>query len=84
MAYVINDSCVSCGSCAGECPVSAICFLLKYLIRRQLLSKNRHGNITLFFKQSTSQASILMFLRHSLNSLNQKIIFPVSLKNLLL
>ena len=24
MAYVINDSCVSCGSCAGECPVSAI------------------------------------------------------------
>lgn len=24
MAYVINDSCVSCGTCAGECPVSAI------------------------------------------------------------
>lgn len=21
MAYVINDTCVSCGSCAGECPV---------------------------------------------------------------
>ena len=20
MAYVINDTCVSCGSCAGECP----------------------------------------------------------------
>ena len=24
MAYVIGDSCVSCGTCAGECPVSAI------------------------------------------------------------
>ncbi len=24
MAYVINDSCISCGACAGECPVSAI------------------------------------------------------------
>ena len=24
MAYVIGDACVSCGSCASECPVSAI------------------------------------------------------------
>jgi len=24
MAYVIGDSCVSCGSCAGGCPVGAI------------------------------------------------------------
>ncbi|MBQ3794486.1 MAG: 4Fe-4S binding protein [Lachnospiraceae bacterium] len=24
MAYVINDSCVSCGTCAAQCPVSAI------------------------------------------------------------
>ena len=24
MAFVINDSCISCGSCEGECPVSAI------------------------------------------------------------
>ena len=24
MAYVITDSCVSCGSCEGECPVGAI------------------------------------------------------------
>ena len=24
MAYVISDSCVMCGACEGECPVSAI------------------------------------------------------------
>lgn len=24
MAYVIGDSCVACGSCAGACPVGAI------------------------------------------------------------
>ena len=24
MAYVISASCVSCGTCEGECPVSAI------------------------------------------------------------
>ena len=24
MAYVINDSCIMCGSCAGTCPVNAI------------------------------------------------------------
>jgi ferredoxin len=24
MAYSIGDSCISCGSCEGECPVSAI------------------------------------------------------------
>ena len=24
MAYVIKDTCISCGACAGECPVAAI------------------------------------------------------------
>ena len=24
MAFVINDSCVSCGACAAECPVECI------------------------------------------------------------
>ena len=24
MAYVINDTCVFCGACEGECPVGAI------------------------------------------------------------
>ncbi len=24
MAYVIQDSCISCGACEAECPVSAI------------------------------------------------------------
>lgn len=24
MAYIINDDCISCGACAGECPTSAI------------------------------------------------------------
>lgn len=24
MAYIITDDCISCGACAGECPVSCI------------------------------------------------------------
>ncbi|MBR6025753.1 MAG: 4Fe-4S binding protein, partial [Firmicutes bacterium] len=24
MAYVIGDSCISCGACAADCPVEAI------------------------------------------------------------
>ncbi len=24
MPYIINDSCISCGACESECPVSAI------------------------------------------------------------
>ena len=25
MAYKISDDCISCGACAAECPVEAIC-----------------------------------------------------------
>ena len=24
MAYIINDNCISCGACEGDCPVSCI------------------------------------------------------------
>ena len=24
MAYIINDDCISCGACTGECPVECI------------------------------------------------------------
>lgn len=24
MAYIINDECIACGACEGECPVSCI------------------------------------------------------------
>ena len=24
MAYIINEDCISCGACAGECPVECI------------------------------------------------------------
>ncbi len=24
MAYIINDECISCGACVGDCPVEAI------------------------------------------------------------
>ena len=24
MAYIINDECISCGACVGECPTDAI------------------------------------------------------------
>lgn len=24
MAYIIDDNCISCGACAGECPTDAI------------------------------------------------------------
>ena len=24
MAYIINDECINCGACEGECPVNAI------------------------------------------------------------
>ena len=24
MAYIINDECINCGACEGECPVSCI------------------------------------------------------------
>ena len=29
MAYVINDDCISCGVCAGNCPVNAISGVVK-------------------------------------------------------
>lgn len=32
MAYKITDECIACGSCAGECPVSAIAEGDKYVI----------------------------------------------------
>ncbi len=36
MAYVINDSCVSCGTCAGECPVNAY-FSGRWTVRNRRL-----------------------------------------------
>jgi ferredoxin len=32
MAYKITDKCVSCGTCAGECPVEAIAEGTPYVI----------------------------------------------------
>ena len=27
MAFVIGDDCISCGACAGECPVGVFCYV---------------------------------------------------------
>ena len=40
MAYVINSDCISCGACAGECPVSAISDgAAKYVIHPELCTE---------------------------------------------
>ena len=40
MAYVISDSCVSCGTCAGECPVGAISVSYTHL---DVYKRQRYG-----------------------------------------
>ena len=37
MAYVITDSCVACGTCAGECPAGAIAEGVIYVIGDECL-----------------------------------------------
>ena len=56
MAYVIGDSCISCGSCEGQCPVGAISMGAvsythlrahetdSYLVCRLLLEKKKKKN----------------------------------------
>ena len=39
MAYVINDNCVACGTCAAACPVEAISEGEKYSINPDLCTE---------------------------------------------
>ena len=70
MAYVITDGCVSCGTCAGECPVGAISEGDgKYVIDADLrccLSNRRYRRLIIsYIRKPQSICFVVFFLSYN-------------------